>query len=840
MSVSVEYLVFCVGVAATYVALHLWLRRRRSVGLPAPIAAAVLLLLGAGAWLVDRNEASTIERLERAIIGLAPTYAAEIERLGHARVGLGTAPDDPTYLEIIAAEKRWLAANPVVTDIYTFRPIDDEKVALIVDSETDYDRNGRFEGERETRTVIGEPLAVGGEHVRAALRGQGGVDPRPTTDRWGTWISAHWPLRGADGRVEAVLGVDYAASAWVAEVRGARLVGIGAVAIVLLMLLAGSALYQLQRVELEARREAAEAARRAREAAEGANRLKSQFLACMSHEIRTPMNGVMGVTELLLATRLDSKQKHFGNLILRSATNLLAVINDILDYSKIEADKLALESLPFCPRDVVEDVGELLGPRAGAKFLELLVRYPVDSPAVLCGDAARLRQILTNLVGNAIKFTERGEVAVVVSWQDAGGARPTLRCEVRDTGPGLDAATQANLFQAFVQADSSITRRYGGTGLGLAICRKLALLMGGRIGCRSEPGKGSTFWFEIPFERAPEGTVLPGGATGFAAEPAALHGLRGLIVDDNDTNREILEHLLAAWGVRFGSAVDAFEALRLLDAAAAAGDPFQFAILDHQMPGRDGLQLAGDIREHPALAPLRLLMLSSNAASEGEHDWRECGVDAYLTKPVRHGVLFRELRQLLAGARASGDTTSIQLPALGSGSDQPRFAGRVLLAEDNSVNQLIAEEMLASLGFEVEVAGDGRAALEAVASTTLPFVAILMDCEMPLLDGRSATRELRRLEREAAAGHDAGAVPRRVPVIALTAHAADSDREACLAAGMDDYLSKPMTRAQLAATLARWCPHERPAAAAGFAAGAGEGAAAATGAGRALPRPAAG
>jgi signal transduction histidine kinase/CheY-like chemotaxis protein len=801
MTAPVDYLLLCACSLAVFVGLHLWLKRRHSdFGLPRGVAVAVVLTLGLGAVLVERLEDQTIERLKRAIVGLAPTYAMEVERLGHAAIGLETPAADPTYLGIIDAEKRWLAANPVVNDIYTFRRLDAENVTLIVDSETDYDHDGVFEGERETRTDIGETLKVGGEFVTAAAAGRGGLDPQPYTDRWGTWVSAYWPLRDAQGRVEAILAVDYGAAPWMSEVRGARASGIAVTALVLLLLFAGSALYVLQRVELEARRAAADAMRQARDAAEGASRLKSQFLACMSHEIRTPMNGVMGVTELLLATKLDSKQAHFGKLIFRSAANLLAVINDILDYSKIEANRLELELLPFAPRDVIEDVGELLGGRASAKWLELVIDYPVSSPRMLRGDSGRVRQILTNLVSNAIKFTEKGEVAVVVTWSGLDGERPRMRCEVRDTGPGLDAATRATLFEPFVQADRSITRRYGGTGLGLAICRRLVELMEGEIGCESKPGQGSTFWFELPFSRTEALTLDPGAAL----QERELEGLHGLIVDDNDTNREILEHLLAAWGVRSGSAADADAALAMLEATAEAGAPFDFAILDYQMPGRDGLDLAAAIREHPALAGIRLVMLSSisDADADGERDWRTVGVDANLSKPARHAVLFRELRQLLRTDRgATGSTGTVRIvdasPDASSWDGTLQLAGRVLLAEDNAVNQLIAEEMLASLGLEVDLAGDGHAALEAVESVARPYDAILMDCEMPGMDGRTATRELRR--REAATP---GA--RRMPVIALTAQAADSDREACLAAGMDDYLSKPMTRAQLAAMLAKW------------------------------------
>ncbi|MFO1426159.1 MAG: histidine kinase dimerization/phospho-acceptor domain-containing protein [Steroidobacteraceae bacterium] len=446
MPPAVDYILFSAAMLAGTIALHAWLRRRGDRGLTWPIWLMVRAVRGAGAIATERVDPKTRERLQRAVIGLAPTYAMEVERMGHAAIGLQTAADDPTYLRIIDAEKRWLAANPVVNDIYTFRPIDPTHVALIVDSETDYDHNGRYEGEREARTAIGEHFDLDSPYVSAAMAGRGGLDPVPAADRWGTWVSAFWPLRDAQGRVEAVLGVDYEASAWNREIRGARYAAMGVAAIVLLTLLAGSALFALQRIELVTRQSAAEAMRQARDAAESASRLKSEFLACMSHEIRTPMNGVMGVAELLLGTELQPRQRHFADLILRSATNLLAVINDILDYSKIEADKLVLEDIEFDPHEVVEDVGELLGGRAGAKGLELVVRLPQQSPGRVSGDAGRIRQVLTNLVGNAVKFTDSGEVEVTVRWLELASQRPTLRCEVRDTGPGMDAPTRAALF----------------------------------------------------------------------------------------------------------------------------------------------------------------------------------------------------------------------------------------------------------------------------------------------------------------------------------------------------------------------------------------------------------
>lgn len=689
---NLDFLALSVLTLLLFALLRLWLQRR-AVGihrrLPPVVWVLLLLVLGVGAWMTERLAHEARVKLERSVVGYAPTYALELQLDGHAAISLETAPDDPDYLRLVEAQRRWLEINPAVMDIYTVRRAADGTVHLIVDSETDYDRNGRYEGEREARTDIGEELEdFTGPQVDAAFAGKGGFDAAIATDRWGTWVSAYWPLRDADGRVEAVLGVDYAADAWLREIRQARWNGIGASVVMLLMLFGATLVHALRGIELDIRQRHADALAAARDAAESASALKSQFLARMSHEIRTPINGVMGVTELLLQTALDSKQQHFGELIYRSATTLLDVINDILDYSKIEAGKLTLEQIEFVPRELFEDVAELLAARAQGKGLDLNVDLPVDDGAILRGDPARLRQIVTNLVGNAIKFTAAGEVTLIGRWTTADGEQ-RLRCEVRDTGAGIDPGLRESLFEPFVQADSSTTRRYGGTGLGLAICKRLAEAMGGSIGCEARAEGGSLFWFEVPIARAPR---RKDGATATPAAGGTLRGLKVLIVDDNATNREILHHVVDAWGMRQATVSHGRQALAMLHAAALAGEPFDLAILDLDMPGMDGLQLARRIKAEAPIAGTRLLMLSSVCHLADEAVWRAAGLEHYLTKPARQQQLFAAIADMFAiGAAQLAAPPAPVVPSMPAAT---RLIGRVLLAEDNLINQVVAQNAL--------------------------------------------------------------------------------------------------------------------------------------------------
>jgi PAS domain S-box-containing protein len=583
--------------------------------------------------------------------------------------------------------------------------------------------------------------------------------------------------------------------------------------------------------DITERRQAEEAMRQAKEAAEQANRAKSEFLANMSHEIRTPLHGVIGMTELALGTELTREQREYLQLAQASAESLLDVINDILDFSKIEARKLQLEEEPFRLRDNVGDTLKALALRAQEKHIELACRVAPEVPDALVGDPGRLRQVVVNLVGNAIKFTEQGEVVVSVERQTtdhtdhteevgqakvkpagpgargpcASSASPgdlsvpsvssvvRLRFSVRDTGIGIPAGKQQLIFEAFAQADGSTTRKYGGTGLGLAISSQLVQMMGGRIWVESAPGRGSTFHFTARFALADGPPPCPPSGAGEGARggarPARLHGLPVLVVDDNATNRRILEEVLGNWGLQPLAVDSGPAALAALERAAAGGQPFPLVLLDAHMPEMDGFTLAGRIRQAPELPGPAVVMLTSAGHPDDPARCRALGIDAYLMKPVKQSELFDALlgvlgRSLRDAGPAATDTAALEGPG--------RRPLRVLLAEDNLVNQKLAVRLLEKEGHQVVVAPTGRQVLDALARE--PFDLVLMDVQMPEMDGFEAASRIRRAEE---------GTGRHVPILAMTAHAMKGDRERCLEAGMDAYVAKPIQPGELAEAINR-------------------------------------
>ncbi|MEJ2656394.1 MAG: response regulator, partial [Desulfobacterales bacterium] len=521
--------------------------------------------------------------------------------------------------------------------------------------------------------------------------------------------------------------------------------------------------------------------------AEAASRIKSDFLANMSHEIRTPMNGIIGMLELLKNTGLTSEQQEFATSMSRSADGLLSIINDILDFSKIEAGKLDLEMIDFDLRTTLEDMSDILALKAQEKGLEYICMIHHDVPSLLRGDPGRLRQIIVNLAGNAIKFTENGEVVIRALLEHEDADQAFIRFSVSDTGAGIPQTGLERLFDKFSQVDSSTTRKYGGTGLGLTISKQLVEMMGGDIGVESREGKGSRFWFTAVLKKQPleEKSMVAG---------EDIRGKHVLIVDDNETNRLVLKEQLTSWECRYQEVSGGLEALKALRCAVADKDPFEIAVIDMQMPEMDGETLGQKIKQDPDLKHTTLVMMTSLGKRGDARRFKDIGFSAYLTKPIKQSQFYNCLAMISGLKKEISQDRSSTIVTRHSIAEYEKHKVRLLLAEDNEINQRVALGILKNFGYRTDVVSNGKDAVKAMEK--IRYDMVLMDCQMPEMDGYAATREIRSPQTRV--------LDPNTPIIAMTAHAMKGDREKCLAAGMDDYISKPVHPEKLLEVIEKW------------------------------------
>lgn len=629
------------GVGACAIALASFCCRRIDVSLrlPAWVLGMCALVIAAGAGWAFVAQDRAMRRLVEAFEGFAPTYAAEVSRLGHSSIGLETSPDDSAYLAIIERQKLWLAMNPAIADIYTFRVIDGENV-LIVDSETDYDRDGAFAGEREMRTAIGEAFGPTEDEERRVMAGEIVFHDALYEDRWGVWVSAYAPIFNERGEVDAALGVDIAAASWQASLAAARRGPLAAGALCLIVVLAGWLAAAARGVALRESRAAAREMAEAKRLAEASADAKAEFLANVSHEIRTPLTAILGYAEVLAddGDALPPEHAACTQRIRTAGRHLLAVINDILDLSKLEAGRMSVERLETDLHEALRDVVTILQGRASDKGLSMAVTLATPIPSHIVTDPTRLRQVLLNLVGNAVKFTETGGVSVTVR---AGDGR--IAFDIEDTGPGVGADDAQRLFEPFAQADSTVTRRHGGTGLGLAICRRLGRLMGGAVTLEhTAPGEGSRFRLELPLVRSDHATMLahfdPAGTERADPAPAGRLDARVLLVEDGPDNQRLIATYLTRAGAHVEIAGHGRIALAMLDRAEREGGAFDLIVTDMQMPEMDGYTLAREIRSRGDATPI--VALTAHALGDERDRCIEAGCDAYLTKPIdRHSLV---------------------------------------------------------------------------------------------------------------------------------------------------------------------------------------------------------